>query len=226
MPAKKRTTKQPKPPRATAAKSPVGRRAQSKEAIRKRIVTAALSLFQTKGFDATTTKAIARKAGIAEGTVFNYFKTKEDIALHFFELEVDQAIASVRDNPRLRKAPLEEKLFTLVHSQLEFLAPYERFIGAAFIHALKPASPLGIFSHRAQELRHRYVGFVQELLDESLPKSQYSPLSFLAPEVFWIYYLGALLYWLHDSSPGKQNTLAFLDRSLSIGVSVLRQGKR
>src|SRR6266852_192376 len=214
----KRTTR-----RAAAAKRPQGRRAQNKAAIRKRIVTAALSLFQTKGFDATTTKAIARKAGIAEGTVFNYFRTKEDIALHFFEQEVDQAITAVRDNPRLRKAPIEERLFALVHSQLEFLAPYEKFIGAAFIHALKPASPLGTFSHRAQELRHRYVGFVQELFEESLPKH---PLTWVAPEAFWIYYLGVLLYWLHDSSPGKQHTLAFLDRSLSIGVSVLKQGKR
>jgi AcrR family transcriptional regulator len=213
-------------PRKKAAPRRVGRRAQNKEAIRKRIVTAALSLFQTKGFDATTTKAIARKAGIAEGTVFNYFKSKEDMALHFFEQEVDQAIAAVRENPRLRKAPLEEKLFTLVHSQLEFLAPHERFIGAAFIHALKPASQLGIFSHRAQALRHRYVGFVQELFEESLPKQQHSPLSWVAPEAFWIFYLGALLYWLHDSSPGKQHTLAFLDRSLSIGVSMLKQGKR
>jgi AcrR family transcriptional regulator len=205
---------------------PVGRRAQSKQAIRDGIVKSALSLFQTKGFDATTTKAIARKAGIAEGTVFNYFKSKDDIALHFFEQEVDQAMAAVRDNPRLRKAPLEEKLFTLVHSQLEFLAPYERFIGTALIHALKPASPLGPFSHRAQELRHRYLGFVEELIEESIPKHRHSPLTFLAPEVFWIYYLGALLYWLYDSSEGKQNTLAFLDRSLNIGVSMLRTGKR
>ena len=222
MTTKRKSTSKTKPRSRAKAPPPVGRRAQNKEAIRKRIVTAALSLFQTKGFEATTTRAIARKAGIAEGTVFNYFKTKEDIALHFFELEVDQAIAAVRENPRLRKAPLEEKLFTLVHSQLEFLAPYERFIGAAFIHALKPASHLGIFGHRAQQLRHRYVGFVQELFEESLPKH---PLNWVAPEVFWIYYLGALLYWLHDSSPGKQNTLAFLDRSLSIGVSVLKKGK-
>src|SRR5205807_10108332 len=226
MPARKKLKSGAKPRRRVALKTrPAGRRAQSKQAIRERIVSAALNLFQTKGFDATTTKQIARKARIAEGTVFNYFRTKEDIALYFFEEEVDQAIASVRDNPRLRKSPLEEKLFALVHSQLEFLAPYERFIGAAFIHALKPASPLGIFSHRAQELRHRYVGFVQELIDESLPKHRHSPLTFLAPEVFWIYYLGALLFWLHDSSPGKQNTLAFLDRSLAIGVSVLKQGK-
>jgi AcrR family transcriptional regulator len=205
---------------------PAGRRAQSKQEIRERIVKAALSLFQTKGFDSTTTKAIARKAKIAEGTVFNYFKSKDDIALYFFEEEVDQAMAAVRDNPRLRKAPLEEKLFTLIHSQLEFLAPYERFIGTALIHALRPASPLGPFSHRAQELRHRYLRFVEELIEESIPKPNRGPLNFLAPDVFWIYYMGALLYWLYDSSEGKQNTLAFLDRSLSIGVSMLKQGKR
>lgn len=231
MATKKKAIRQAKPrtktaPRKNTVSRSSGRRAQSKEAIRKRIVNAALALFRTKGFDATTTKAIARKAGIAEGTVFNYFKSKEDIALLFFEQEVDQAIASVRDNPRLRKAPLEEKLFALVHSQLEFLAPHERFIGAAFIHALKPASQLGIFSHRAQELRHRYVGFVQELFEESLPKRHQNPLSWVAPDAFWIFYLGALLYWLHDSSPGKEHTLAFLDRSLTIGVSMLRQGKR
>ena len=187
---------------------------------------AALSLFQTKGFDATTTKAIARKAGIAEGTVFNYFKTKDDIALYFFEAEVDQAMAAVRDNPRLRKAPLEEKLFALVHSQLEYLAPYERFIGAALLHALNPASHLGPFSHRAQELRHRYLGFVEELLEESIPRHRQNPLTFLGPEVFWVYYMGILLYWLYDSSENKQNTLAFLDRSLSIAASLLEKGKR
>jgi AcrR family transcriptional regulator len=221
--AKKRVRKTAAP-RHQALKRPARRRAEIKEAIRTEIVAAALSLFQTKGFEATTTKAIARKAGIAEGTVFNYFKSKEDIALYFFELEVDQAMAAVRDNPRLRKAPLEEKLFALLHSQLEYLAPHERFIGAAFIQALKPASPLGPFSHRAQELRHRYVGFVQELVEESLPKQKHGLVSWMAPEAFWIYYLGALLYWLNDSSPGKQNTLAFLDRSLSIGVSLLKKG--
>jgi AcrR family transcriptional regulator len=213
-------------PRVRSGKRPaIGRRAQTKQKIRDNIVRAALSLFQTKGFDATTTKAIARKAGIAEGTVFNYFKSKDDIALYFFEAEVDHAMKAVRDNTRLRKAPLEEKLFALVNSQLEYLAPYERFIGAALIHALKPHSPLGPFSHRAMELRHRYLRFVEELIEESIPKKQ-NPLGFLAPEVFWIYYLGTLLYWLYDASEGKQNTLAFLDRSLNFGVLMLKQGKR
>jgi hypothetical protein len=67
---------------------------------------------------------------------------------------------------------------------------------------------------------------VEELIEESLPNYRRSPLGWIGPEVFWIYYLGALLYWLNDASPGKQNTLAFLDRSLNIGVSMIREGKR
>src|SRR3954468_21813325 len=117
-------------------KRTAGKRAQNKEAVRGRILSAALALFQSKGFDATTTKEIARKAKIAEGTVFNYFETKDDIALYFLELEVDHAIAAVRKNRALEKAPIAEKLFALVQAQIEFLEPHERFIGAAFVNAL------------------------------------------------------------------------------------------
>jgi AcrR family transcriptional regulator len=225
MTTKSSSTLRTKSLRRKTKKPAPGKRAQNKQVIRRRIVKSALNLFQTKGFATTTTKAIARKAGIAEGTVFNYFRSKEDIALSFFEEEVDHAIAAVRDNPRLRKAPLEEKLFTLVHSQLEYLAPYERFIGAALIHALNPASHLGPFSHRAQQLRHRYLAFVTELVEESAPKQQQSTISWLVPEAFWIYYLGVLLFWLYDSSEDKQHTLAFLDRSLHVGVAFLTNGR-
>src|SRR5438876_7200005 len=129
---------------------PPGRRAAAKQATRERITGAALRLFESKGFDATTTKAIARRARVAEGTVFNYFPTKEDIALHFLEQEVEHAMAAVRANTRLRRAPIDEKLFALVQTQLDFLAPHERFIGAAFVQALRPGSKLGLFSPSAQ----------------------------------------------------------------------------
>ena len=206
-----------------SAARPAGHRARKKADTRARIVAAALALFRTRGFDATTTKTIARKAGIAEGTVFNYFPTKEDIALHFFGQEVDAAIAAVRGNARLRKASLDEKLFVLVQTQLEFLAPHERFIGSAFVHALKPGSKLGVFSLDAQALQVRYLAFVQELVDESIRRGELSASNWWTPHVFWIYYLGVLLYWLHDTTPGKQQTLAFLDRSLQIGIAMLKR---
>ena len=208
---------------AAPGRGRTGKRASQKEAVRKRIVDAALALFQSKGFDQTTTRQIAQKAKLAEGTIFNYFETKEDIALHFLQLEVDHAIATVRSTPRLRRAPLEEKLFALVEAQLEFLAPHEKFIGAAFVHALRPTSKIA-FSMQALDLRNRYLAFVQELLDESESIPAGSLLTWAAPPVFWIYYLGILLYWLNDASKGKQHTLALLDRSLKFGVAMLRKG--
>lgn len=51
------------------------------EQTRQRIQDAALKLFSVKSFKGTTTKEIASEAGVAEGTIFRYFKTKKDILI-------------------------------------------------------------------------------------------------------------------------------------------------
>jgi len=210
--------------RRRAAPPPgAGLRERKKAATLRRITTAALELFQARGFDATTTRAIARRAGIAEGTLFNYFPAKEDIALYFFELEVEHAIATVQGTPRLRSAPLDEKLFALIEAQLGYLAPYERFIGAAVVQAITPGSRLGPANIKAHAAWVRYLGFVQDLFEEAARKKQIAPVGWWAPQAYWVYYMTVVLFWLHDDSPGKQQTLAFLDRSLKAGVAILRR---
>ena len=44
-----------------------------------RILEASIKVFSEKGFSAATTSEIAKNAGVAEGTIFRYFKTKKDI---------------------------------------------------------------------------------------------------------------------------------------------------
>jgi AcrR family transcriptional regulator len=44
-----------------------------------KILKSAIKLFSEKGFEASTSKEIAEDAGVAEGTIFKYFKTKKDI---------------------------------------------------------------------------------------------------------------------------------------------------
>jgi len=45
----------------------------------KKILDAAIAVISEKGFSAASTSEIARLAGVAEGTIFRYFKTKKDI---------------------------------------------------------------------------------------------------------------------------------------------------
>lgn len=45
------------------------------------ILHAAIDIFSDKGFSAAATSEIAQKAGVAEGTIFRYYKTKKDLLL-------------------------------------------------------------------------------------------------------------------------------------------------
>lgn len=63
---------------------------EEKEAIRKLILVKSQALFFEVGYDKTSTKSIAKAVGIAEGTIFNYFKTKADILLEVIKTEYYQ----------------------------------------------------------------------------------------------------------------------------------------
>jgi AcrR family transcriptional regulator len=55
-----------------------------------KIQSAALKLFIRKGITATTTKEIAKKAGVSEGTIYNYFESKGDLAYKLFVRHMDR----------------------------------------------------------------------------------------------------------------------------------------
>lgn len=65
-------------PVTTPSPDPVPPR-RDREATRQRLLRAALELFTTRGFWATTTPEIAARAGVAEGTIYRHFSSKEDL---------------------------------------------------------------------------------------------------------------------------------------------------
>ena len=62
---------------------------------RERILKAALKLFNTYGFDNTPTAKISKEAGVAIGTLFNYFNTKEDLINSLYLSCKDSVVARV-----------------------------------------------------------------------------------------------------------------------------------
>jgi AcrR family transcriptional regulator len=207
-----------------SAGSARGKREKNKEQTKERILKAALELFREQGLEATTTRQISKKAGIAEGTLFNYFKTKEDLALYFFQKETENLIQWFRADARLQKAPLAEKLFAVIHRQLDYLEPYDDFIGAVFCRSLQPTSSLSPLSFESQELRLKYLRFIREILATAEQKGEIPRVGDVGAYAFGLFYLGIVAHWLQDRSRGKQKTLALLDRALNFGTQVLKKG--
>ncbi len=213
---------QTKTPNRSTPKRP-GKRAGNKEKTRKNILRAALELFSKKGFFKTTTKQISDKAKIAEGTLFNYFKTKDDLALYFSEQELAGLIEWYRDQKKLQEASLPEKLFAIIHRHLERISPYEEFIGAVYLRALQPVSKLSPLSLDSQELNLRYLRFIQQILSDAEEKGEIPKLGDFGAYAFGVFHIAMISYWLQDGSPNKENTLALLDRSLKL-TSALKKG--
>ncbi|HEU5212074.1 MAG TPA: helix-turn-helix domain-containing protein, partial [Gaiellaceae bacterium] len=70
-------------------------RERKKQETRRRIGEAAHRLFEERGFDAVTVASVAEAADVSEGTVFNYFPTKEDLfytGMEAFEAELVEAV--------------------------------------------------------------------------------------------------------------------------------------
>lgn len=81
-------------------------REQQKREVRQRLYEVALKLFRRQGFDTTTVEQITKETGVAKGTFFNYFPSKESLLSSFMREETNAMIAGVikRESRDARKA--------------------------------------------------------------------------------------------------------------------------
>jgi AcrR family transcriptional regulator len=92
----------------TEPAQPSGLRDRNKAEKLARIEKAGRALFAKRGFDATTTRAIAEKAGIGIGTLFLYFPEKKDLLIHLFHSDIAEVEADIFAT--LPAAPLAAQL--------------------------------------------------------------------------------------------------------------------
>jgi AcrR family transcriptional regulator len=86
-------------PRVDGGTTSTGGRAARRDEIRGALVVAANGLFAEVGYDAARTGEIAKRAGVAQATLFRHFETKADLALHHLRGVVFDLVASVLERP-------------------------------------------------------------------------------------------------------------------------------
>ncbi len=191
---------------------------ETKRATRSKILEVAVGLFKSQGFEAVTTRDIAREAGIAVGTLFNYFPTKEAIVMQLMADALESA-ESVFERRRRQGAGLEEDIFLHISTGMRQLRALRTFLRPALDISLSPARNANA-DEPGEEVRASHLETVQRLASEH---GMDEPLNGLHLQMYWLLYHGLLSFWAADSSPKQEDTYAMLDQTVQMYVNWLQQ---
>ena len=190
------------------------------EDTRRKIYEAALELFREKGFDETTMRDIAAKAGVALGGAYYYFASKDAIVLSFYhQMQEDSHEVIVQALTQHKK--LKDRLRCVLEKRLELLEPNRKFCAALFRHAPDAADPLSPFSDETHAIRERAIEHLRIAIEGGDLKVP-SDLKPRLPYLLWLYQMAMVMFWLYDRSPGQERTRRLMDKSLSLLVNLLR----
>ena len=190
------------------------------EETRGRILTAALHLFRERGFEQTTMREVAREAGVALGSAYYYFESKESIVMAFYHQAQDAMIATIEEALPKQKG-LKARLRTILDVKFQHFEPNRKFLGALLAHTADPKNPLSPFSEETRDLREKDAAQFTRALEGSGVKVP-DDLKQDLPNLLWMFQMGLILFWMYDRSPGQKRTTVLLDKSLDLVVSLIK----
>jgi len=184
------------------------------ELTRARILDTALALFRERGYDATTMRGIAEVAGVSLGNAYYYFRSKEHLIQAFYQRTHEAHVLASR--PILdRERSFRARLLGVMQAKLETLEPYHRFARILFKTAADPESPLHPLSAASRPVRAEATAIFREVVDGStlrVPDDLRSEL----PQLLWLYHMGVVLFWIHDTSPGREKSQRLVDGTVTL----------
>jgi AcrR family transcriptional regulator len=133
------------------------------------IINAAAHLFAEKGFHRTTTRDIAKEADVSEGTLYNYFKSKDDLLLDIMDM-LDDVPSETDRFDQVVSEDAWEFLITMMKGRREMIDQYHPMLQSVLSEIL--VNP---------ELRQRYyneqispgINLISQRLQELLDNGQF-----------------------------------------------------
>jgi len=194
------------------------------EQTRALILETAMRLFQERGYEKTTMRAIAQEAGVSVGNAYYYFAGKEHLIQGFYDrlaAEHRVAIREVLD----RETDLEARLAGVLKVWLDIATPYHEFAVQFFKNAADPDSPLSPFSEESEHARVEAISVHREVLAGATKTKVPEELRDVLPELMWLSQMGLVLYWIFDRTQGRERSYRLAERGARLtarGVSLAR----
>lgn len=179
----------------------------------RRIKDAASDLFVQKGFDDTTTRAIASRAGVGLGTVFVYAPTKRDLLFMIVNEDLQEVVQSA--------AGMVKPTGSMLDNLLRVFRAHYRYFGqrpALSRLALREMIFYAAGPEATKFLKtcERLIGLISEIVEFAIEQKQISPQEdpkTIAWIIFSIYQI-EVRHWLSTDELDIKRGIAFLRRQL------------
>jgi TetR/AcrR family transcriptional regulator, fatty acid metabolism regulator protein len=127
-----------------------------------RILEAAVRVFAEQGFFQSTISQIAREAGVADGTIYLYFKNKDDILVQFFSYKAKQVFDLFREEVSKAENSVE-KLRNLVRRHLD---EFQRDKNMAIVYQAETHQNSRSAEPQIREMSKMYQDIVSEIVEQ------------------------------------------------------------
>lgn len=171
---------------------------------RSAIVTAARELMFEKGFESTTMRAIADRAGVSLGNAYYYFAGKDELIQGFYE----EIAASHQERTRLAvrgKRGFGARLTASLEILVDLCDEYAPVADALLTRGIQPSGALNPFSAASSRPRALFQETCTEIVEGSRVRTD-TELRAALPDLLWLVHLAVTLGWVQDLSAGKQAT--------------------
>ncbi|MCP3030515.1 TetR family transcriptional regulator [Halobacillus sp. A1] len=130
----------------------------------KQIIDAAVVVIAENGYHSSQVSKIAKKAGVADGTIYLYFKNKEDILVSLFQDKMGQFIEKIEHETTSGQSA-EEKLLTLVETHFEQLAADHHL---AIVTQLELRQSNKELRYKINNVLKKYLAVIDNIVDEGI----------------------------------------------------------
>ncbi len=125
------------------------------------ILDAAIAVFANKGFFQSTISQIAREAGVADGTIYLYFKNKDDILIQFYHYKTRQIFEQFRASVGQAKTA-EEKLRCLIRIHLQ---EFQKDRNMAIVYQAETHQNRPIGKEHIKEMSKMYRDIITDVVE-------------------------------------------------------------
>ncbi|MDH4378144.1 MAG: helix-turn-helix domain containing protein [Ramlibacter sp.] len=180
-----------------------------------RIRRAALVLFESKGFDATTTREIAEAADVGIGTVFMYADDKRDLLFLIFNDVLDKVVDTAFDAVDTRQSLSAQvtSVFSHFYQTLHARVPLARILLRELVF-FSEGKQAGQYLSNRRRILEGLERLTREAIARGMVRASEDPTE--VAKAFFFLYSGEVRVWLTEAKPDLDAGLTSLHRTFAL----------